>query len=56
MEYDGSTIGKDEIYILNHFFASEIRWASDSQSATWDEGRGLGLDAGFVEETIHFQI
>lgn len=32
VEYDGSTIGKDEIYILNHFFASEIRWASDSQS------------------------
>ena len=41
VEFDGSTIGKDEMNILNYFFASEIRWACDSQSVTWLKDQDL---------------
>lgn len=34
VEYQSSIIGAAEIEILNHFFASEIRWACDSRDAT----------------------
>lgn len=33
VEYSGSIVGAQEIKILEHFFASEIAWACDSQNA-----------------------
>ena len=35
MQYDGSTIGAEESKILDHFFASEIKWACNSRDAAW---------------------
>ena len=35
VQYDGSTIGAEESKILDHFFASEIKWACNSKDAAW---------------------
>lgn len=35
VQYDGSTIGAEESKILDHFFASEIKWACNSRDAAW---------------------